>query len=113
MELETLDLAMPSGSAIASAVIGASARYSRPWIWLTERLTPHSSPMSPQCRMNRSTATGSFFLAVVSVITEISDVTAKKSRGNSGAISPDDGVLVRPGGAQSHWNRAKFPSQTG
>jgi hypothetical protein len=29
--------------------------------------------MSPQCRMNRSTAAGSFFLAVVSVMTEISD----------------------------------------
>src|ERR1700712_3553356 len=35
--------------------------------------------MSPQCRMNRSTAAGSFFLSVVSVITEISDVTGSKS----------------------------------
>src|SRR4051794_1992193 len=80
MELETLDRAMPSVSAISSAVIGASARYSRPWIWLTERLTPHSSPISPQCRINRSTAAGSFFLSVVSVITETSDETERMSR---------------------------------
>src|ERR1700709_2840513 len=80
IELETLDRAMPSVSAMSSAVIGASARYSRPWIWLTERLTPHSSPMSPQCSTKRSTAAGSFFLAVVSVMTEISDENGCMSR---------------------------------
>src|SRR5882757_7797571 len=97
MELETLDRAMPSVSAISSAVIGASARYSRPWIWLTERLTPHSSPMSPQCRMNRSTAAGSFFLSVVSVITEISDITAWKSSaiGRCPGIRPET-IILKP-----------------
>src|ERR1700761_2043977 len=73
IELETLDRAIPKVSAISSAVTGASDKYSRPWIWLTERLTPHSSPMSPQCRTNRSTAGGNFFLPVISVMTEISD----------------------------------------
>src|SRR5580698_7181260 len=80
MELETLDRAMPRVSAMSSAVRGASARYSRPWIWLTDRLTPHSSPMSPQCRTNRSTAGGNFFLPVISVMTEISDNTERMSR---------------------------------
>src|ERR1700734_1313820 len=87
IELETLDRAMPSGSAMSSAVIGASARYSRPWIWLTERLTPHSSPISPQCRMNRSTAAGNFFLPVVSVITEISDDNGWMSSGEKEPVA--------------------------
>src|SRR3984885_1615416 len=92
IELETLDRAMPSVSAMSSAVIGASARYSRPWIWLTERLTPHSSPISPQCRMNRSTAAGNFFLPVVSVMTEISDDSGRMS---SGKKEPVAGSFVR------------------
>jgi hypothetical protein len=35
--------------------------------------------MSPQCRTNRSTAAGNFFLAVVSVMTEISDGNGQMS----------------------------------
>src|SRR5262245_4802522 len=35
--------------------------------------------MSPQCRMKRSTAAGSFFLPVISVMTEISDEAARLS----------------------------------
>src|ERR1700759_5829624 len=84
MELETLDRAMPSVSAISSAVIGASDKYSRPWIWLTDRFTPHSSPMSPQRRTNRSTAGGNFFLPVISVMTEISDESVWMSSGGGG-----------------------------
>src|SRR3954466_14020225 len=80
MELETLERAMPSVSAISSAVIGASARNSRPWIWLTERLTPHSSPISPQCRMNCSTAGESFLSSDISVTTELSDMNGELSR---------------------------------
>src|SRR5689334_17992021 len=36
--------------------------------------------MSPQCRMKRSTTAGSFFLSVVSVMTEISDRNRPPSR---------------------------------
>src|SRR4051794_8344449 len=74
---------MPSVSAMSSAVIGCSARYSSPWIWLTERFTPHWSPMSPQCRIKRWTAGGSFLFPVVSVMTEISDRTRRMSRVHS------------------------------
>src|ERR1700749_1541688 len=35
--------------------------------------------MSPLCRMKRSTALGSFFLPLISVITEISEVTDRMS----------------------------------
>src|SRR3954451_11513339 len=91
---------MPSVSAISSAVIGASARYNSPWIWLTERLTPHSSPMSPQCRMKRSTAAGSLFFSVVSVITELSDDPDALSIGPRGLYA-----AYRPGEFAQNWPR--------
>src|SRR6516164_847743 len=39
--------------------------------------------MSPHCRMKRWTAGGSFFLSVISVITEISDKTGRMSRADA------------------------------
>src|ERR1700759_2801758 len=52
--------------------------------------------MSPQCRMKRSTAGGSFFLSVVSVITEISDRTGRMSRAKMAALlSGFDAALLR------------------
>src|ERR1700744_2424671 len=44
--------------------------------------------MSPQCRMKRSTTAGSFFLSVVSVITEISDSPEPMSRRKCAARHP-------------------------
>jgi hypothetical protein len=81
IEFDTLERARPSVSAMSSAVIGRSDRNSSAWIWLTERLTPHCPPISPQCSTKRSMAIGSgFLLSVISVMTEISDETGEKSR---------------------------------
>src|SRR5580704_12792899 len=102
---------MPSVSAMSSAVIGASERYSRPWIWLTERLTPHSSPISPQCRMNRSTAAGSFFLTVVSVITEISDKREQLS--SHMQVVPRNEKAPHEAGLLHFWRSRYLPARAG
>ena len=63
---------MLSLSAISSAVSGRSARNSSACTWLTERVTPHFSPMFPQCSTKRCTASGSRVLvSVISAMTEI------------------------------------------
>src|SRR5262249_43605363 len=82
IEVDTLERASPSGSAISSAVGGPFPRESSAWIWLTERLTPHSLPMSPQCSTKRSTAGGRLpVLSEISVTTEISVYSRRSVKG--------------------------------
>ena len=56
-------------------------------VWAMERFTPHWAPISPQHRMNCWVAAGRSVITVVSVMTEISDISGGESRGKISRIS--------------------------
>src|SRR5262245_32830735 len=81
----TFERATPSVAAISSAWRGRADRKRRAWIWATVRLMPHFAPISPQVTTKRScrgVRPDLAVLSVISVLTEIYDKTgaAVKSR---------------------------------